>query len=327
MTIQARAQASGISFVDLEPSLESFEHAVLTGLAASPKSIPSKFFYDEAGSRLFEDITTLDEYYPTRTEKRILADNIGEIAGLIGPAAELVEFGAGALDKVRILLDTLVDPAAYVALDISRDFLLTSAQDLASDHPDLDITAVCADYSKPFDLPAAGSGARRRVGFFPGSTIGNFTREEAADFLANAARLLGTGGALLIGVDTRKDQAVLHAAYNDARGITAAFNLNLLARINRELDGDFDLDRFRHDARWNEAAGRVEMHLVSTRAQTVTVAGRPFDFASGETIHTENSYKYRLEAFSDLATAAGWQPRAVWQDADRLFSLHYLEVA
>ena len=327
MTILARARASGISFVDLEPSLESFEHAVLTGLASRPKAIPSKFFYDEAGSRLFEDITTLAEYYPTRTEKRILADNIDEIAGLIGPAAELVEFGAGALDKVRILLDRLVDPAAYVALDISRDFLLTSAQDLATDHPDLDITAVCADYSKPFDLPAAGSGAHRRVGFFPGSTIGNFTREEAGSFLANAARLLGSGGALLIGVDTKKDEAVLHAAYNDARGITADFNLNLLARINRELDGDFDVAHFRHDAFWNETAGRIEMHLASTQAQTVTVAGRTFDFASGETIHTENSYKYHVEEFSDLASTAGWRPRAVWLDADGLFSLHYLEVA
>jgi len=312
------------------PELVEFDHtgddflaAVLAGLALPQKRIPSKFFYDETGSRLFDAICELPEYYPTRSELSVLAARAGEVAALAGPGASLVEFGSGSSVKVRLLLDAMQAPAAYLPVDISRDHLLAAARRLAADYPSVPVVPVCADYTRPFTLPAV-SGERTRVGFFPGSTIGNFSRPEAKAFLEAVAGDLGPGAGLLIGVDLRKDRRILHAAYNDAAGVTAQFNLNLLARANRELGADFDLDAFAHDARWLEAEGRIEMHLVARRAQTVTVDGRRFRFAAGESIHTEDSHKYAVDEFRALAAAAGWTPTACWTDANDLFSVHWL---
>lgn len=313
------------SLQDLAPTTESFKQAVLAGLGAERKWLPCKFFYDETGSHLFDQICDLPEYYPTRTELGILADRAGDIAAHIGPAAQLVEFGSGAGIKIRLLLSALERPLSYVPVDISRAHLLHAARDLAKDFPALGIAPVCADYTKRFALPAIpGIRPRATFGFFPGSTIGNFTPTEAAAFLARARRLLGPNTSMLVGVDLVKDPAILRAAYNDAAGITAAFNLNLLRRINRELGGDFDLDSFAHEGRWNDELGRIEMHLVSRREQSVSIAGTSFAFAPDETIHTENSYKYRIPQFQALAAEAGYRPLAVWTDAAELFSVHLL---
>ena len=310
---------------DLAPSTEEFRNAVLASLGAPRKWLPCKFFYDEAGSHLFDRICELAEYYPTRTECGILRDRAGEIAALIGPEAGLVEFGSGAGIKIRLLLESLDRPLCYVPVDISREHLLHAASELAADFPHLRIAPVCADYTKRFALPALpGLRPRTLCGFFPGSTIGNFTPTEATAFLTRARRLLGTGRLMLVGVDLRKDEAILHAAYNDSAGVTSAFNLNLLVRINRELGGDFDLAQFAHEARWNARLGRIEMHLLSRAAQTVTIAGQRFGFAEGETIHTENSYKYSVPQFQALAAEAGYRPVAVWTDAAQLFSVHLL---
>ncbi|MDB5363500.1 MAG: dimethylhistidine N-methyltransferase [Rhodospirillales bacterium] len=311
---------------DLEPSTQEFRDAVLAGLSGIPKTLPCKFFYDAEGSRLFDQICELPEYYPTRTELKLLADKSAEIAGLIGRRARLVEFGSGAGVKIRLLLNALDRPAAYVPVDISRDHLMMAAADLARDFPALQIAPICADYTKPFALPAPASlHPEITVGFFPGSTIGNFTPAEARGFLARARRLLGPGSAMVVGVDLRKDAAILVPAYDDAAGVTAAFNLNLLVRINRELDGTFDLEQFTHEARWNDAEGRIEMHLVSRRDQEVRVGSARFAFRAGETIHTENSHKYTLDQFRALAVEAGYRPRAAWTDAAGLFSVHMLD--
>ena len=311
---------------DLEPSTEEFRSAVLAGLGQRQKSLPCKFFYDAEGSRLFDQICELPEYYPTRTELKLLADRAGEIAQLIGPQARLVEFGSGAGIKIRLLLNALDRPAAYVPVDISREHLLMAAADLARDFPKLQIAPICADYTKPFALPAS-SGLRpaTTVGFFPGSTIGNFTPTEARAFLTRARRLLGPGSSMVVGVDLRTDERILVPAYDDAAGVTAAFNLNLLVRINRELDGDFALDQFAHEARWNDALGRIEMHLVSRRDQDVRIGADRFTFRAGETIHTENSHKYTLDQFRAMAVETGYKPRAAWTDAAGLFSVHMLD--
>ncbi len=300
-----------------------FVRALSVGLRQKPKSIPCRFFYDTAGSRLFDRICELPEYYPTRTELGLLAAHADEFAGLIGPGAEVVEFGAGSGDKVRLLLDALEQPAIYRPIDISGEFLLSAAQKLARDYHDLSVRPVIADFTQPIPLPAARPGTRR-VGFFPGSTIGNFAPAEATRFLRGAARLL-RGGGLLIGVDLVKDREVLCRAYDDSQGVTAAFNRNVLVRANQELGADFDLDRFAHRALFNEAHSRIEMHLVSQGAQCVRIGEEEFSFADGETIHTENSYKYSLEDFRRLAASAGFAPLHVWTDSDRLFSLHWLE--
>ncbi len=311
---------------DLEPTVEEFRDAVFRGLGNMPKTLPCKFFYDAQGSRLFDRICELPEYYPTRTECALLAARAEDIAACVGPQVELIEFGSGAGVKIRLLLAALIDPAAYVPVDISRDHLMLAAGTLARDFPDLRVAPVCADYSNPFALPhLPGLFPERRVGFFPGSTIGNFTPEEATDFLRGAARLLGPGSMMIVGVDLPKDPAILHAAYDDPAGVTAAFNLNLLRRINRELDADFDIGAFAHEARWNRPASRVEMHLISRTAQTVRVGGRRFDFRTGESIHTENSYKFGIDAFARLARAAGYAKVATWTDPAALFSVHVLE--
>jgi dimethylhistidine N-methyltransferase len=312
---------------DLEPTLEEFRDSVLHGLGTAPKTLPCKFFYDAEGSRLFERICELPEYYPTRTECALLAERAGDIAALAGPQAGLIEFGSGAGAKVRLLLAALDNPAGYVPVDISRDHLMQAAAALAQDFPLLRIAPVCADYTDRFALPALpGTRPQRNVGFFPGSTIGNFTPLEATSFLRRAAHLLGRGALMIVGADLPKDPAILHAAYDDAQGVTAAFNRNLLHRINRELGADFDVDSFAHEARWNAAESRVEMHLLSRRRQTVHLGPRGFDFLQGESIHTENSYKYELDAFRGLARPAGYMSVAAWTDPARLFSIHVLEV-
>lgn len=312
------------AFYDFHPEPEDFQSAVIAGLSQQPKELPCKFFYDERGSRLFDQICTLDEYYPTRTEIGLLEDNAARIAELIGENCQLIEFGSGSSVKVRVLLDALKSVAAYTPVDISREHLIRSASDLARDFPGLEVIAVCADYTRPFTvpLPRAHSDARRVV-FFPGSTIGNFTRDQALEFLAGTKQVMGSGGRLLIGVDLKKDPRILDAAYSDQEGVTAAFNLNLLLRINRELGADFDLSSWRHRAHYDTNHGRVEMHLVSQRRQTVRVNGNSFSFARGETIHTENSYKYALDEFQALGRAAGLTPVEAWIDADRLFSVHF----
>ena len=312
---------------DLEPTLEAFRTAVLDGLSATPKTLPCKFFYDAEGSRLFDQICELPEYYPTRTETALLRQRATDIAALVGPEVGLVEFGSGAGVKIRLLLGALENPAAYIPVDISRDHLLNAAASLAADFPDLRIGPVCADYTQPFALPyLRGTRPRRTVGFFPGSTIGNFTPAEATTFLRRAARLLGRGAMMIVGADLPKDPAILRAAYDDAAGVTAAFNLNLLHRIVRELGADLDPGAFQHRAVWNAEDSRVEMHLVSTRSQNVVVDGQRFAFEAGETIHTENSHKYGTEAFGRLARQAGYALRVTWTDAASLFAIHVLEV-
>src|SRR5579864_5993471 len=282
------------TFHDLAPSEDNFRDAVLAGLGHEPKTLPCKFFYDVRGSALFEEICEVPEYYLTRTEIRILEDYAGAIAGHIGAHCRLIELGSGSSRKVRILLDALEAPAAYVPVDISREHLREAAAGLAADFPKLPVVAVCADYTRPFPLPPLPGPAGKRVGFFPGSTIGNFEPDAVVRFLAHCAELLGPAGEMLIGVDLKKDPAILNAAYNDSAGKNAAFNLNLLARINRELGGDIDVDRFAHVAFYNAEAGRMELYLESRAAQSAAIAGRRFQFAAGERIHSENSYKYSV---------------------------------
>jgi dimethylhistidine N-methyltransferase len=311
-----------IEFHDRHPTPADLAAEVLAGLRRRPRYIPPKFFYDERGSQLFDQITALPEYYLTRAEVEVLSANAYEIARRVGTGSLLVEPGGGSCAKVRILLEGL-RPCAYVPMDISRDHLWLAAERVAAEFPWLEVHAACTDFTRVMELPASAP-VGPRVAFFPGSSIGNFDPPAAVDFLAAVAELVGPGGFLLIGVDLKKDRARLDAAYNDAAGVTAAFNLNLLTRINRELGADFDLAAWQHRAYYEETLGRIEMHLVSTVAQTVRVAGESFAFAAGETIHTENSYKYGIDEFQGLATRAGFGPEAVWTDADGLFSVHLL---
>jgi dimethylhistidine N-methyltransferase len=301
---------------------DPFAEYLLDGLRKSPKEISCKYFYDDAGSRLFDRICELPEYYQTRTETELLHKHADEIAALMGENAEIVEFGAGSLRKVRILLEA-AKPSAYTPLDISGDYLQGVVQSLSSEYPALAMRPVVGDFTLPITLPAL-PGHPRRAGFFPGSTIGNF-KPDAAMALLRRMRASLNGGGLLIGVDLVKDPLLLHAAYNDAAGVTALFNKNLLARANRELGADFDPDAFAHYAPYNPNAHRIEMYLVSTRRQRVTIAGETFDFALGEAVHTEDSHKYTIESFREMAARAGFRPRAVWTDTERLFSLHWLE--
>jgi dimethylhistidine N-methyltransferase len=304
------------------PETSDFASDAIAGLSAERKSLSAKYFYDHDGSALFEAITALPEYYPTRTELAILNERAGEIARLIPAGAALIEFGSGSTAKARILLDAAA-VAIYVPVDISASFLDQEAAQLRRDVPRVRVLPVAADFTKPFDLPVA-TRSRARVGFFPGSTIGNFEPPDAARFLRHAAELLGQGAHLIVGVDLIKDVDVLEAAYNDAAGVTAAFNLNLLRRINRELGADFDLAQFRHHALYNRDRSRIEMHLVSCAPQTVRLGERTIQFGRDETIHTESSYKYSVDSFQALATDAGWSPVAVWTDPDRYFSVHAL---
>jgi dimethylhistidine N-methyltransferase len=301
----------------------AFAHDLARAFASRPRSISPKYFYDEQGSQLFDRICELPEYYPTRTEVAILAAKAGEIAAQMGPRAEVVEFGAGSLRKVRLLLDAMDRPARYLPIDISGEHLARSAGELQRDYPGLDVQPVVADYTQRLLLPATLPGAGRRVGFFPGSTIGNFTPSEALHFLQVAGQVL-RGGALLLGADLVKDPAVLHAAYNDAQGVTAAFNLNLLARANRELGTRFVLEHFAHSAFYNAPLQRIEMHLVSRQRQKIALAGECHEIDEGETLQTENSHKFTIEGLRALAARAGFRPGPVWTDEEKLFSVHWL---
>jgi dimethylhistidine N-methyltransferase len=308
---------------DAAAGKSSFAADVRAMLASHPRRISPKWFYDERGSRLFDAICELPEYYPTRTELAILTGHAREIAAQMGPRAEIVEFGAGSLRKIRLLLDAMDRPARYLPIDISGEHLARSAAELQRDYAGLDVQPVVADYTQRLLLPAPVQGAGTRVGFFPGSTIGNFTPEEALHFFVVAGQVL-RGGALLVGADLVKDPDVLHAAYNDSQGVTAQFNLNLLARANRELGTDFDLSRFWHSSFYNAPLSRIEMHLVSRERQAVRLAGQEFGFDEGEAIHTENSYKFTIEGLHALAVRAGFRPGPVWTDPARLFSVHWL---
>lgn len=305
------------------PGASGFARDLHAAFAARPHSISPKYFYDAAGSALFDRICELPEYYPTRTELGILEQHAHEFARLAGPRAEIIEFGAGSLRKVRILLEAFEAPARYVPIDISGEHLEASAAELRRAFPRLDVQPVVADYTQRVALPAPTADSGARIGFFPGSTIGNFTPEEAVAFFRLAADEL-RGGALLLGADLVKDPAVLHAAYNDAQGVTAAFNLNLLARANREPGCRFALDQFFHYAFYNAQRRRIEMHLVSACRQAVEVCGQRFELDEGESLHTENSYKFTIDGLRALAREAGFRPGPVWTDPRNLFSVHWL---
>lgn len=304
---------------------EEFKQAVLAGLACTPRAIPAKFLYDARGSALFDAICELPEYYLTRTEISILRNYAAEIAALAGPACALVEFGSGSSVKSRLLIEALRDLVAYVPIDISRHHLDVTATRLRHDYPRLNVEPVCADYMALTALPADVSVARRRLGFFPGSTIGNLEPEESTAFLRRARELLGPGGAMVLGMDLKKDSRRLHDAYNDSAGVTAEFTLNLLRRMNRELDANFDLSGFAHEAFYNAAEGRIEIYFRSLRPQTVTVAGKAFSFAAEERVHTEYSYKYDDVGIAALARSAGFTIARVWTDPARLFAVAYLD--
>ena len=314
-----------VRFHDESPAVADFRAEVLRGLSARPKRIAPKFFYDERGSALFDEICGLPEYYIPRIEIGILKTAVQEIADLTGPHSLLIELGSGASRKVRLLLEAL-QPAAYLGVDISREFLLQATHRLARDYPWLEVHAACADLCRPLQLAALPEG-RRRVAFYPGSSIGNFEPVEAQTFLAGLRPMLGIDGALLIGVDLKKDPAILHAAYNDAAGVTAMFNLNVLVRMQHELHVDLDVAAFEHRAFYNDVAGRIEMHLMSSKPQRLHVDGHRIALAAGESIHTENSYKYSVPEFHALAHDTGYAVERTWTDADAMFSVHYLRVA
>jgi dimethylhistidine N-methyltransferase len=295
----------------------------LAGLTATPKTLPCKWLYDQAGAELFDAITELPEYYPTRTERRILAEAAPEIAAALGPGASVVEFGAGDGSKVGTLLAALDRPAAWVPVDFTSDWLEAACDRVRAAFPAVAVLPLVADFTRPFALPAALPPGPR-LGFFPGSTIGNFAPDEAVAFLRRARGSLGAGARLVLGADLVKDPAILLPAYDDAAGVTAAFNRNLLRRLNRECGAGFDPAGFRHEARWNPALERVEMHLVARHAQDAVLGGQRIGFAAGESIHTENSHKYRPESLRALAEAGGWQAARMWTDPARLFSVWLL---
>jgi dimethylhistidine N-methyltransferase len=314
------------STIDRSASCDSFLFEAIAGLSRPQKTLPCKFLYDEEGSKLFNEICELEEYYPTRTEDQILRDNMVEITSLIGDECRLVEFGSGSSTKTRHLLTHLPRIAGYIPIDISGPQLLESAIRLAVEFPDLEINPLEADYCEILEIPDTKRKPRRTVAFFPGSTIGNFDPVSAVGFLRNIASLCGGGGGLLIGVDRKKPRRILEPAYNDRKGITAKFNLGILARANRELGADFDLSAFRHHAPYNETHGRIEMHLVSKCAQVVSLDSQEFRFEEGEYITTEHSYKYTLPGFAGLALKAGFELVKNWEDPNHLFSVLFLRV-
>lgn len=296
---------------------------VLQGLQKPKKTLPSKYFYDKRGSELFEVICELDEYYLTRTELSIMKDNINEITEQIGQEVQLIELGSGSSLKTKLLLDHLENLHSYVPVDISEYFLIETAAIIQKQYPRLDIIPVAADYTKPFQLPETESDIRK-VFYYPGSTIGNFTKERAADFIELISKLAGDNGGLLIGFDLLKDRETLVDAYNDSEGVTAKFNKNILRHINRELDANFDLEAFQHKAIFNESKSRIEMHLVSSKYQKVDIMGNTISFEKGESIHTENSHKYSLDSFQKL-THSHFEPIHTWIDPDHLFAIQYLQ--
>ena len=307
----------------VQDTVSEFYKDVINGLRRGQKHLPSKYFYDEKGSDLFEQICGLVEYYPTSSEVSIMEHEINDITDAIGNHVQLIELGSGSSMKTRLLLEHCRDLAMYVPVDISGDFLKEIAKKLQADYPDLNIRPVAADYTSPFDIPESDA-IKKRVVYFPGSTIGNFTRHRASAFLKTVGDNLSRGDGLLIGVDLKKDVGILEAAYNDSKGITAKFNKNILGRINRELDADFDLDRFQHRAFYNAKKGRIEMHLESLSDQTVRINGTPISFDKGETIHTENSHKYTIEEFEEIA-GDSFKRQETWTDDRDYFSVHYFE--
>ncbi len=321
----SQQRKSPLELYDFEPQRNTFRNEILQGLQDAKKELPSKYFYDDVGSRLFEQICLLDEYYLTRTELGIMQEHMPEIASLIGSDCLLIEYGSGSSTKIRMLLDALHRPAGYVAIDIAKEQLQRSLASLAAAYPALEVFPVCADYTSDFELPSPSAPVARRVAYFPGSTIGNFDREPAIRFLQQIAKTC-KGGGLLIGVDLKKDFNILHRAYNDGQGITARFNLHLLERINQELDADFQLNKFSHYAFYNPGQSRIEMHLVSLTHQVVHIGDDELSFKLGESIWTESSYKYTLAEFAQLAASAGFTVERVWTDARQLFSVQYLRV-
>ena len=311
---------------ETDPALEDEVENILAGLMAPRKCLSPKYFYDDFGLRLFEEICRLPEYYLTRTERKIMESHLPEMAALIGPQVSVIEFGSGSSQKIRQLLDSLAEPAAYVPVDISAAYLSTMASSLARDYPALQVLPVLADFTRPFELPSHAVAPLRNLVFFPGSTIGNFERPEARSLLEVMRHEAGPGGALLIGVDLKKDSRIVRVAYNDTAGVTARFNLNVLRRLNSELGANFDLSSFRHEAVYDELQGRIEMRLVSRKAQRARVAGHSIDFRVGEHILTEYSHKYSLDEFAALARSAGLEAAGAWCDPDALFSVHYLTV-
>lgn len=312
--------------LDLHPSAASFADDVVAGLSQTPKSLPCKYLYDARGSQLFDAICELEEYYVMRAELSIMQRAAAEMAQQIGPGAMLVEFGSGSSVKTRLLLDHLTDPAAYVPVDISRDHLQDTADRLSATYPHFEVLPTCADFTEPFRLPVPATAPTHTAVYFPGSTIGNFTPEAARELLEQIAALCGQGGGLLIGIDLQKDPATIEAAYNDAAGVTAAFSLNLLTRINRELGADIDVREFRHHAVYEPQAGRVEISLVSQRDQSVTIGEQKFFLTEGERIVTEYSHKYTTDGFAELAAEAGLQLHRTWTDEEQLFAVLHLAV-
>jgi len=298
---------------------------IINGLSQSEKMISPKYFYDERGSQLFDKITRLPEYYPTETELGIMRANVGAIAGLVGKHASLIEFGSGSSLKTRVLLEHMNDLAVYVPVDISEDHLLDSARRIRAEFPGLEVLPVVADFTQPFQLPSPAIMPVRNIVYFPGSTIGNFTHETASELLRVMHHEAGEGGALLIGVDLQKDPDIIRRAYNDSAGVTAEFNLNMLRHLNREFDADFDLDAYEHSAEYNENEGRVEIRLISDQDQEITVGNTSFSIDKDEAILTEYSHKYTLDGFAAMANGAGFRVARVWMDAERLFSVQYLE--
>lgn len=317
---------SALPLFDYAPDAGDIRQEVLQGLTESRKYLPSKLFYDEHGSQLFDQITELDEYYPTRTELEIMRQSASEMAAVLGRDCLLVEYGSGSSLKIRLLLDVLENPAAYVPIDISKEHLVKSALRLASEYPNLQILPVCADYTSHFELPKPKRKAQRKVIYFPGSTIGNLEPFTLARFLRDTARQVESGGGFLVGIDLKKDPEILHKAYNDAAGVTAEFNLNMLERLNRELQTNFRLDQFRHYAFYNPPESRIEMHILSLQEQQVQLGDTTINFKLGESIWTESSYKYNLTEFAQVAAKAGFKLQKSWTDPAQLFGVVYLTV-
>lgn len=313
------------SFYDLQPKISNFRDEVLAGLSKQQKQIPPKFFYDDYGSKIFDQICELEEYYPTRTEFGILQQHCSDIGDQIGENSLIIEYGSGSSQKICLLLDSLKKPLAYMPIDISREHMLFASKTIADKYPYLKVLAVCADYTTDMLVPDYTiSSFQKKVIFFPGTTIGNLEPQEVIQLLKRSAAIVGSGGGMLIGFDMKKDPQILHAAYNDSKGVTAAFNMNLLARINRELNADFDLNKFAHYAFFNLNQSRIEMHLVSLVEQAVTISDQSFRFSEGESIHTENSYKFSLQDIKDLSERTDFKLSKFWTDLESRFYLCYL---
>ncbi|MET0290394.1 MAG: L-histidine N(alpha)-methyltransferase [Pseudoxanthomonas sp.] len=320
-------QRARIALTDLHPQPDDIAADAIAGLSRRPKALPSKYFYDAEGSRLFEDITRLPEYYLTRTELALLEAQLPSIAQAIGPGAHVVEYGSGSGRKTELLLEHLRDPVAYTPVEISRTAVMEATVRLSQHFPQIEMLPVCADFTKALTLPTASRRAQRTVMYFPGSTLGNFANDSAQALLSGMRQTMGTGGCALIGIDLDKDPAVIEAAYNDAAGVTAAFTLNLLARLNREIGSDFDLSAFKHHAVYARERLRIETCLISQRRQTVTVSGEAFEFAEGEPMQVEYSHKYTDTSFAALVAGAGLKVTHGWNDAHDGFGLRLLQLA